>query len=82
VVRHNTVATTLFSVLVPDQQTLSDAEKGQLMFTAELKVQGVIPVKHDANNYFSLHWSPTPAGTRARPVGHVDYPFDIAAFKR
>lgn len=82
VMRNKGGATTLLSVLVADQQTLSDGEKGQLTFVAELKVHGLVPVKHDPNNFFSLRWVPTPAGTRSRPAAHVDYTNDIAAFTR
>lgn len=81
VVHHSTAATTLFSVLVPDQHTLSDAEKGQLTFTAVLKIHGSVPVKHDPHNYFSLHRVPTLAGTPSKPAIQLAYPHDIAAFK-
>jgi hypothetical protein len=82
VVHHKGAATTLFSVLVQDQRPLNDAEKGQLTFRAEIKVNGLVPVRHDPQNYFSLHWAPTPEGTRSRPAGHLDYTPDIAAATR
>jgi hypothetical protein len=82
VVRQKRTATTLFSLQIPDQQTLTDAEKSKLKFVAELTVHGSIPVKHDRNNYFALHWVPTPAAAQFRPADHVDYTYDIAAFKR